>query len=80
MENEWIKNIFDILFVFLINVFLLFGLFIFFVWLVVLVVGFGLVVVVGVGFFFCVGIVLGWFKKKIKEEIINEYDKYLGKI
>lgn len=65
---------------FLINVLLLFGVFIFFVWMVVLVVGFGLVVVVLVGVVFFIGVVWGWFIRKIDEEINNEYNKYLVKI
>lgn len=77
MEKEWIEIFFDIWFFFLINVLLLFGVFIFFVWMVVLVVGFGVIVVFVVGFFFIVGVVWGWFIRKIDEEINNEYNKYL---
>lgn len=80
MENEWIKNIPDTSSVSLTNAFLLLGLLTSPAWLAALAVGFGLVAAAGAGLFFIVGTVLGWFKKKTKEEITNEYDKHLGKI
>lgn len=80
MENEWIKNIPDTSSVSLTNAFLLLGLLTSPAWLAALAVGFGLAAAVGSGCFFFVGTVLGWFKKKTKEEITNEYDKHLGKI
>lgn len=80
MENEWIKNIPDTSSVSLTNAFLLLGLLTSPAWLAALAVGFGLAAAAGAGFFFIVGTFLGWFKKKTKEEITNEYDKHLGKI